>query len=163
MLAHKGNKGKSLQKDYWPKPITHPIYSSIFRPAVVIFTTLLAWRLHVSCCKYNNLLLTTLIKLSVILIRYLGIVWLEAYVVFELVNPFQNKPWFLHVCSTSLLKTVGKGEIARNEQFLLFQQCFLPLWRTFFHFRQIYNCRLRTLSVWKSLIFVVWERVKLLK
>ena len=31
-------------------------------------------------------------------------------------NPFQNKPWFLRVCSTSLLKNaVGKGEIARNK------------------------------------------------
>ena len=27
--------------------------------------------------------------------------------------------------------TVGKGEMARNEQFLLFSQCFLPVWRTF--------------------------------
>ena len=26
---------------------------------------------------------------------------------------------------------MGKGEIACNEQFLLFPQCFLPLWRTF--------------------------------
>ena len=33
--------------------------------------------------------------------------------------------------------TVGKGEIARNEQFLLFPQCFLPVWITFFHFHQI--------------------------
>ena len=32
--------------------------------------------------------------------------------------------------------TVGKGEIARNEQFLLFPQCFLPVWITFCHFRQ---------------------------
>ena len=30
-------------------------------------------------------------------------------------DPFPNKPWFLRVCSTSLLKTVGKGEIAHNE------------------------------------------------
>ena len=54
----------------------------------------------------------------------------------KLINPFPNKPWFLHVCSTSLLKTVqqnmpsentaGKGEIARYEQFLIFQQCFPP-------------------------------------
>ena len=29
---------------------------------------------------------------------------------------------------------VGKGEIARIEQFLLFPQCFLPVWRTFFPF-----------------------------
>ena len=41
-------------------------------------------------------------------------------------NPFPNKPWFLRFCSTSLLKTWGKGEIARNEQFLLFPQCFYP-------------------------------------
>ena len=36
-------------------------------------------------------------------------------------NPFPNKPWFSRVSSTSLFEnTVGKGEIARNEQFLLF-------------------------------------------
>ena len=33
--------------------------------------------------------------------------------------------------------TVGKGEIARNEQFLLFPQCFLPVWIAFCHFHQI--------------------------
>ena len=33
--------------------------------------------------------------------------------------------------------TVGKREIARNEQFLLFPQCFLLVWITFCHFRQI--------------------------
>ena len=32
--------------------------------------------------------------------------------------------------------TVGKGEIARNEQFLLFPQCFLPIWEAFCHFYQ---------------------------
>ena len=32
--------------------------------------------------------------------------------------------------------TVGKGEIARNEQFLLFPQFFSTLWRTFSHFHQ---------------------------
>ena len=42
--------------------------------------------------------------------------------------PFPNKPWFLRVCSASLLKTLwGKGEIARKEQFLLFPPCFYPL------------------------------------
>ena len=29
--------------------------------------------------------------------------------------------------------TVGKGEIAHNEKFLLFPQCFLPFSRTFCH------------------------------
>ena len=37
----------------------------------------------------------------------------------------------------SFENTAGKGEIARNEQFLLFPQCFLPVWRTFCHFQQI--------------------------
>ena len=40
-------------------------------------------------------------------------------------NPFSNKPRFLRVCSTSLLKTkLGKGEIAHEEQFLLFPTVF---------------------------------------
>ena len=43
---------------------------------------------------------------------------------------------------------VGKAEIACNKQFLLFLQCFLPIWRTFCHFYQIWNCHLQTLSVW---------------
>ena len=33
--------------------------------------------------------------------------------------------------------TVGKGEIAHNEQFLLYPQYFLLTWRTFFHLHQI--------------------------
>ena len=52
-------------------------------------------------------------------------------------NPFPNKPWFLRVYSTSLLKKLGKGEIARNEQFLIFPQCFLPFWRSLCLFHQI--------------------------
>ena len=75
-------------------------------------------------------------------------------------NPFPYKPWFLRVCSTSLLKTEGIGEIARNEQFLLFPQWFLPVLKAFCRFHQIWNCRMQTLSVWKRLTFVVWERVK---
>ena len=39
----------------------------------------------------------------------------------DCVNHFPNKPWFLCVCGTSLLKTVGIEEIVRNKQFLLFQ------------------------------------------
>ena len=56
--------------------------------------------------------------------------------------------------------TEGKGEIAHNKQFLLFCQCFLPIWLTLFYFHQIFYCRLQTLSVWKSLKFDIWERVK---
>ena len=56
-------------------------------------------------------------------------------------------------------KTVGKGEIACKEQFLLFPQCFIPIWRTCFLFHLILNCRLQTLSIWKSKKIVVLERV----
>ena len=42
-----------------------------------------------------------------------------------------------------------------NELFLLFQQCFLSILITFFHFHQIWNYRLQTLSVSKSLKFVI--------
>ena len=52
----------------------------------------------------------------------------------------------------SFKNTVGKGEIARHEQFLLFPQCFLSVWRPFSSFHQ-------TFSGWKRLKFVVWERV----
>ena len=65
----------------------------------------------------------------------------------HLLTPLGNKPFE---------NTVGKGEIVRNEQFLLFPQCFLPVWITFCHFHQIWNCHLQTLSVWKSLKFVIW-------
>ena len=52
-----------------------------------------------------------------------------------LVNPFPNRPWFLHVCSTSLLEnTVGKGEIAHNERFLLFPTMFSTLSEKFLPF-----------------------------
>ena len=52
-----------------------------------------------------------------------------------------------HVVLTCLLyksyeNTAGKGKIARNEQFLLFPQCFLPIWRTFCYFREEWNSRL---------------------
>ena len=52
-----------------------------------------------------------------------------------------------------------KGEIARNEQFFPFPQCFLPFWVAFYHFHHILNCHLKTLSLWKSLKLDVWERV----
>ena len=51
----------------------------------------------------------------------------------------------------SFESSVGKREIARNEQFLLFPQCFLSIWRNFFLFHQIWNYHLQTLLVWKSL------------
>ena len=80
----------------------------------------------------------------------------------QVLTHFPKKPWFLCVCilRKSFKNTVGKGEIVHNEQFLLFSQCFLPIWRTFCHFHQIWNCHLQTLLVWKSLKCGVWERFK---
>ena len=43
--------------------------------------------------------------------------------------------------------SVGKGEIARNEQFLLFSQRFLPFLRSFHHFHPIQNCCLQALNL----------------
>ena len=64
----------------------------------------------------------------------------------------------------SFENTVGKGEIARNEQFLLFPQCFLTafgeLSAIFVKFGVVV-CKL--FPVWKSLKFVVRGRVKVTK
>ena len=49
----------------------------------------------------------------------------------------QTSPSFYVSAVQVFENTVGKGEIARNEQFLLFPQCFLPVCRTFCPFHQI--------------------------
>ena len=49
-------------------------------------------------------------------------------------NPFPGKPWFLCVCRVSLLKTLWEKEIAHNEQFLLFPQCFVTICRVLLSF-----------------------------
>ena len=45
---------------------------------------------------------------------------------------------------------------------LFFSRSFLRFQRTFQHFHLIWNCHLQFLCVWKSLEFVIWERVNLL-
>ena len=51
------------------------------------------------------------------------------------VMPFPNKPWFLRVCSTSLLKTLWKKEkLLVTSNFSFSPQCFLTVCRTFCHF-----------------------------
>ena len=65
-----------------------------------------------------------------------------------IISPFplsQTSPVFTCLQHKSFENIVGKGEIARNEQFLRFPQCFLPFWRTFCHFHRFQNCRLQTL------------------
>ena len=60
----------------------------------------------------------------------------------------------------SFENTVGKGEIARNEQFLLFPLCFLHVFRTFCPFisSEIVVCKLFQFGRVQN--FVVWEKVK---
>ena len=61
-------------------------------------------------------------------------------------NPFPNKPWFFTCLHYKSFENIaGKGEIARNEQFLIFPQCFLLISENFCHFHHIRNCRLQTL------------------
>ena len=120
-----------LQKEYWPATSCSQVFSATDWPTV----------------GSDILQLLTL--------------WVKAFALLHgVVNPFPNKPWILRVCSTCPLKnTGGNWEIACNEQFLLFPQCFLRYCRTFCHFHQNWNCRVQTLLVWRSLKFVVWERV----
>ena len=88
---------------------------------------------------------------------------LQKHCVFIHFNPFPHNDAFLTPLGNKPFEnTEGKGEIAHYEQFLLFPQCFLPIWITLCHCHQFWNCCLQTLSVWKSLKFVVWERVKTL-
>ena len=90
---------------------------------------------------------------------YFGVVKSRDYVVMS--EPFPKQALvFMCLQYRSFENTVGKGEIAHDVKFLLFPQCFQALERTFCHFHQIQNSPLQTLSVWKSLKFVVWERVK---
>ena len=103
----------------------------------------------------HNKYLSVISSDDIALIQTKGYVWWS----------FPSKPFlkqalvFTCLLHKTLENTVGKGEIARNEQFLLFPQRFLAFSRTSRHFPKIQNCRLQTLSVWKRLKFVVWERV----
>ena len=58
---------------------------------------------------------------------------------------------FAYLLYKSFENPVVKGEIARNEKFLLFLQCFLPFHKPFQHMRQFQNCHLQSLPVWESL------------
>ena len=103
----------------------------------------------------HNKYLSVISSDDIALIQTKGYVWWS----------FPSKPFlkqalvFTCLLHKTLENTVGKGEIARNEQFLLFPQRFLAFSRTSRHFPQIQNCRLQPLSLWKRLKLVVWEKV----
>ena len=76
-------------------------------------------------------------------------------------NPFPNKPWFLRVCSTNLLKTLWEKEK------LLVMSNFSFSRSVFYLFRELPAIVIKSEIVvckvfqfGKSLKFVVWERVK---
>ena len=114
-----------------------------------ISSQILLWTFHISItisCQWNSIYCLSSLPM-----------------IYNKINPFPNKPWFLRVCSISLLKTLWEKEkLLVTSNFSFSHSVFYPFWTTFFHFHQIQNCRLQTLSVWKSLKFVVWERVKTL-
>ena len=61
----------------------------------------------------------------------------------------------------SLKKIVGEGEIARNEQFLLFPQCFLQVLKTFCHFHQISKLSsANSFSLEESKNLLLWKGLK---
>ena len=57
-------------------------------------------------------------------------------------------------------KTVRKGEIACNKQFLLFSQYFLSNMILIFHFKCTLKCFLQFVSIWTSLKFCRLVMVK---
>ena len=75
-------------------------------------------------------------------------------------NPFPNKPWFLRVCSTSLLKTLWEKEkllVTINFSFSHSVFCqFGELSAIFIKFEFV----VCNLFQFDSLKFVVWERVE---
>ena len=78
-----------------------------------------------------------------------------------LINPFQNNSWLLRVYNTGLLKTLWEKEkLLVTSNFSFSRSVFYPFGELSAIFIKLKNCRLQTLSVWKSLKFVIWEKVK---
>ena len=77
------------------------------------------------------------------------------------INPFPNEPWFLRICSTSLLKTVwGKEKLLVMSNFSFSLSVFYPFAYISVISITNENRRLQTLSVWKCLKFVVWKGLR---
>ena len=67
-------------------------------------------------------------------------------------NPFPNKPWFLRVCSTNLLKTLWEKEK------MLVTSNFSFSHSVFYSFGEL-SASFIKFKIDRSLKFVVWERV----
>ena len=56
-----------------------------------------------------------------------GLVWVKVKETMMVINPFPNKPWFLCVCSTRLLKTLlEKEKLLVTSNFSFFYSVFYP-------------------------------------
>ena len=74
--------------------------------------------------------------------------------------PSQTRPGVYEPVVKVLKTLLEKEKLLVRSNFFLFQQCFLSFGTNFHHFYQTQNCRLQTISFWKSLIFVVGKRLK---
>ena len=75
-------------------------------------------------------------------------------------NPFPNKLLLLCVCNTCLSKTLGKGEIACNGQFLLFPPAFsTPYGELSAIYMKIRLSSANSFSLCKVQNLFAWERV----
>ena len=85
----------------------------------------------------------------------------EGVIVWEWVNTIIVAFGTLSLSITNLGCYMSGAQVfwKHYEQFLLLPHWFLPIWITFCHFLQALNCCLQTRLVWKSLKFVVQERV----
>ena len=77
-------------------------------------------------------------------------------------NPFPNKPWFLCVCSTSLLKTLLEKEKLLITSNFSFSHRVFYLFGNFSAILSNIKSSSANSLVWKNLKFVVWERVNTL-
>ena len=76
------------------------------------------------------------------------------------VNPFPNKPRFLCVYISNLLKTPwGKEKLLVTSNYSFTHSVFYQFGRILPGFHQIQNCRLQPLPVWERVKFVIWERI----
>ena len=73
---------------------------------------------------------------SCIFVKQRLYIW-YSIILYSLTLSQTNLCFYVSVVQVFLLNTVGTGEIAGNEQFLLFQKCFLTVWRTFCHLHEI--------------------------
>ena len=77
----------------------------------------------------------------------------------EGLNPFPNKPWFLHVWSTSILKTLWeKKKLLVTSNFSVSYSVFYPVGELSANGIKIRIVICKVFQFWKLLTFV-WERV----